>query len=516
MQPVLSREQARKFDAECIEQRRIPGLVLMENAGRGACEVMLQRYELATEFLVVCGAGNNAGDGFVVARRLLALGKMARVVALVPLAQLPSDAGQQAQAYLGIGGECIVDETPEAGLVAEHLQHCSVVIDALFGTGLRRSIDGRFARAIEAINAANVPVVSLDLPSGLDADTGRVLGVAVHADLCVTFGFLKRGLLTPRASRFASEIAVTDIGVPSVCSGKEVSRLLEAGDIRDWLDLPAPLHKAEAGRVLLLAGNRGTLGAARLTARGAHRAGAGLVTLGSHPEVISALEHSSWETMTLRVEVSLGWEALAEHAAAAQAVGIGPGLGTDDQTLELVRAAARHCVCPLVLDADALLAFSGQLEILKAAAGPRILTPHPKEAARLLGCDTADVEADRFAAVTRLSELSSATVLLKGAYSLISSPAGELWINPCQSAALAVGGSGDVLTGVISALVTRLPAAPATACGAWLHGKAGEYWVARQGTWRGGLARQIADAVPHVVGELCPAARRGSAFSRPS
>lgn len=516
MQPVLSREQARKFDAECIEQRRIPGLVLMENAGRGACEVLLQRYGFATEFLIVCGAGNNAGDGFVVARRLLALGKVARVVALVPPSRLPGDASQQAQAYLGVGGECIVDETNDAELVAQHLCHCSVVIDAVFGTGLSRSVEGRFARAIEAINDANVPVVSLDLPSGLDADTGQVLGVAVHADFCVTFGFLKRGLLTPRASRFASEIAVTDIGVPSVCAEPNVARLLEASDVRHWLDMPAPLHKAEAGRVLLLAGNRGTLGAARLTARGAHRAGAGLVTLGSHPEVISALEHSSWETMTLRVDVSEGWAALAEHAEASQAVGIGPGLGTDTQTLELVRAAARHCVRPLVLDADALLAFSGQLELLQRAAGPRILTPHPREAARLLGCDTADVEADRFAAVAKLCELSLATVLLKGAYSLIASPGGELWINPCQSAALAVGGSGDVLTGVISALVTRLPAEFATGGGAWLHGKAGEYLVARQGTWRGGLARQIADAIPHVFGEVCPASRRGAAFNRPA
>jgi NAD(P)H-hydrate epimerase len=241
-----------------------------------------------------------------------------------------------------------------------------------------------------------------------------------------------------------------------------------------------------------------------------------LVTLGSHPEVISALEHSSWETLTLRVDVSAGWAALAEHAQAAQAVGIGPGLGTDAPTLELVRAAARDCVRPLVLDADALLAFSGQLEALQQAAGPRILTPHPKEAARLLGCETADVEADRFAAVTKLSQLSGATVLLKGAYTLIATPSGQLWINPCRSAALAVGGSGDVLTGVISALVTRLAAQQATAAGAWVHGKAGEHLAARQGTWRGGLARQLADAIPQVLGEVCAGARRRAGLNRPA
>lgn len=505
MRPVLSREQSQRLDRRAIEQCQVPGALLMENAGRGACDVLLARYGATHRVLVVTGVGNNAGDGFVVARRLLTLGRGVSVVSLVELDQLKGDAAINARAFVGIGGEVAVDTSESLDVLLRRLVVAELIVDAIFGTGLSRAIDGRLARVIEAVNAVSAPVVALDLPSGIDADSGQIHGVAIHAALTISFASLKRGLLTPRAAQHTGELAVVDIGVPppDPSSGETDAQLVEPGDVAQMLSsLEAPLHKGEAGRVLVVGGAPGTLGAVRLTARGAHRAGAGLVTVATFPQAAQRLESSVWETMTHTIDPERPAASLDAVLRRTDVVAVGPGLGLDAPVSELVFELVDRWPGLMVLDADALTHLATDPERLSRSPGPRVLTPHPAEAARLLGSATAEIEADRYGAVRELAERTQATVLLKGAYTLVHHPGELTTVNSSGNSALAVGGAGDVLTGMIAALGVRLAPREAAIAGAWLHGRAAERWSARVGSPRGLLARQIADELPRVFGEL--------------
>ncbi len=501
MLPALSREQSRDFDRQAIGAWRVAGLVLMENAGRGACEVLLRHFPEPGRVLVVCGLGNNGGDGYVVARRLLTLGHDVQVVALAGLEKLPPDARSNAESYLGLGGRFVVDESNELDQLAAALSGAGLVVDALFGTGLTRPIAGRFARAVEAINASDRSVVALDLPSGLDANTGQVHGVVLQADVTATFAAYKLGLLTARGRRVRGRVEVVDIGVPPPPSSAGGAVLIEASDVRALMSArPAPCHKGDAGRVVLVAGSSGKLGAARLAARGAHRAGAGLVTIASFEEVAGKLDQTAHETMTLALPRANAFEAL--EASRADVLAIGPGLGLDEAAAELIEAVVERWPGVVVVDADALTHYSGAAARFSQAAGPRILTPHPAEAARLLGVDVAQVQADRFLAVRRLSAASGAVVLLKGVHTLVAEGDQPIAINTTGNSALSSGGSGDVLTGVIAALAAHLPPRAAAVCGAWLHGAAAERWSDRSGATSGMLAREAADLLPEVMGTL--------------
>ncbi len=501
MRAVLSREQSRDFDRQAIETLGVPGLVLMENAGRGAADVLLQRYPKPGRVLVVCGLGNNGGDGYVVARRLLTLGYEVQVLALTPQKNLPGDARSNAQSYRALGGECSQDDSDALTELRQALPHCNLVVDALFGTGLSRPVTGRLAQAIDLLNTCNRPVVSLDLPSGLDANTGEVHGAVVRAALTTTFLAHKRGLLTATGQRTAGRVEVVDIGVPGPALGQTSVQLTEDADIRRLLlERPLPRHKGEAGRVTVVAGSSGKLGAARLSAHGAHRGGAGLVTIATFEDAAASLDQATFETMTLALPRASAFEVLAQ--ARADVLALGPGLGLDQSAGELIDAVLERWPGCVVVDADALTHCGERLDLLRRAAGPRILTPHPAEAARLLGTDLGSVQADRFGAAQRLSELSLATVLLKGVYTLVAQEPHAIAVNDTGCSALAAGGSGDVLTGLIAALATHLPPRSAAMCGAWVHGAAAELWADRTGACTGMLAREAADLFPAVLGSL--------------
>lgn len=478
----------------------------MENAGRGATDSLLVEFGNSRRVVVCCGSGNNGGDGFVVARRLMTRGVDVLVFSTAALERLSPDSRVMRQAYEGLGGrvESLTPETLRAVLTPG-----VVVVDALLGTGLDREVKGATRSIIEAINAVPCSVVSLDIPSGLDADSGAVLGVAVESDLTVTFAHLKLGLLTPRGRTHAGKLVVTDIGVPAdlVEHVGHSALAVEPGDLSKLLGKrSAASHKGDSGRVSIVAGSPGTLGAARLVAHGALRAGAGLVTLVNFDDCATRLEGQVSEAMTARLDRTAPAKSLQELAASANSVVVGPGLGTDETARELVLAAL-SLPCPKVFDADALSVLSKEPGALAHCATPCILTPHPGEAARLLGKSAAEVEADRFKSLEQLVELTQCVVVLKGAHTLVGGPNHTTRINMSGGPALATGGAGDVLAGIIGAYCVALPPLEAATLGVGVHGLCGESWQARIGADRGLLASEIADEVPRVLAQLSSGGR---------
>jgi len=490
----------RQFDRHASEVGKLPSLLLMENAGRGAADAIIRHFP-NHRAVVVCGSGNNGGDGFVVARRMLTLGVEVLVLSGTPAERLGPDAAIMRQAYQALGGR-IAALTPEA-VASAGAGEPAVIVDGLLGTGLDREVVDPFASVIAAINRAACPVASLDIPSGVDADTGKALGVAVRADLTITFAHPKLGLLTPRGLEHTGRLEVVDIGVP----GRLVAHVGHSAVTIEPTDLAklgtrrlATTHKGESGRVSIVAGSAGTIGAARLVARAALRAGAGLVTIINFDEVATRLEAQVSEVMTARLNPAAPGESLLELARASDALVIGPGLGVNDRTRELVLAAL-ELDCTKVIDADALSVLGPNPDLL-AKASRTILTPHPGEAGRLLGVDARSIEDDRFGSLARLVELTQAVVVLKGAHSLIGAPGQVPHVNMTGSPVLATGGSGDVLAGVVAAFSVGRPPFAAAQLGVGLHGLAGESWQRRSGADRGLLASEIADELPLVLAQL--------------
>jgi NAD(P)H-hydrate epimerase len=511
MIPVLSAEQMRAFDRRASEERAVPSSILMENAGRGAAELIwreLVRRGAGRNVVVVCGAGNNGGDGFVVARRLLVLGADVATLLAVPADKLKGDALLNYRALVGVGGTVTELEIAHERL-AEALERADVAVDALLGTGLDREVSPALAAVINELNRASCPKIALDLPSGLSADTGQPLGAAVEADVTITFAFPKLGLCTPQGAHYAGRVEVCDIGVPGDAGALNAGvQLLELPDIAALLEpRRVTLHKSSAGRVLIVAGSPGKLGAALLSARGAQRGGAGLVTIVSSPLASDALDQRVLEAMTERVRAEHP-EELTELCLRADAVVVGPGLGLDQQGRSLTDAAVFGSQATKIVDADAITHFAGRGAELCRASNV-VLTPHAGELGRLLGVSAEAVEQDRFSAVTRAVELTGAVVVLKGRFSIIGSPSGALRINPTGNPAMASGGSGDVLSGVIAAQACHLPAFEAAQAGVFVHGSAADEWAHRHSTDRGLLSHEIADLVPARLG-ACLAVRRGA------
>ncbi len=540
MIPVLSRAEMRAFDKCAIETCHVPGVVLMENAGRGAADVLsamieadrttLGRrtarepresfptrhvrapgqpasYPLDARVVVVCGTGNNGGDGFVVARHLLARGASVTVVMTGKSENVTGDARINHDAYIDLGGLCIElpEGTPLETLTVE-LRRADYVIDAIFGTGLDRPIHGRLFEVIEAVNHATARTVALDIPSGLDADSGSPLGIAVEADDTVTFGHLKIGLLTPDGARLAGNVHVVDLGVPDAKILEQVGHVAEVINehkIGALFTRREPnVHKHAAGNVLVMAGSEGKIGAAVLTGRSAMRAGAGLVTVATWPDAARALAARATETMTTALDTARLEASIDAALEGRRVVAIGPGFGLD----EAARRAVDHVVLGWnglkIVDADAITHFSGRAHDLAGAKGRIILTPHPGELGRLVGRSGHEVEQDRFGAVREAVALTHATVVLKGARTIIATPDRKLFICMAGNPALATAGSGDVLTGIIAALGCTLGTVDAACAGVLLHAMAGDLWSKQTGSDRGLLASELCDVLPQLIATL--------------
>ncbi len=511
---ALSRDQIRALDACAADECNVPGVILMENAGRGAAEVierLLAERADGGHVLILCGPGNNGGDGFVVARRLLVRGQAVSVVLTAKPERLKGDALVNYKAWTGLGGAVTeIHSDAELDRLGAELDGAVCVVDALLGTGLDRDVEGRLRSIIERINVVDVLRVALDIPSGLHADTGRVLGVAVRAHVTVTFAQLKLGLLASTGAEHAGQVEVADIGVPASLYERvgHAATVVEAGDVaRAIAPRPLATHKGSAGRVIAVAGSAGKTGAALLVARGALRAGAGLVSICTSPEAADSLDRRVLEEMTLRIDPARLEASLDEHLAGAAAVAIGPGIGLDERARRVVDHVVLGWDGVKVVDADALTHFAGRAAELAKAAGRLILTPHPGEMGRLLGTSAGEVEADRFGALARAVELTRAVVLLKGARTLVGAPDQPPIVNSSGTPALATAGAGDVLSGITLALACQLAPERAAWCAAWVHGKAAEDWAGESGADRGLLAHEVADRVPGVLAGLASPAR---------
>jgi ADP-dependent NAD(P)H-hydrate dehydratase / NAD(P)H-hydrate epimerase len=505
----------READRVAIEEMGVPSLSLMENAARAVVRelVRLLPDPLAGRVAVVCGKGNNGGDGMAVARLLRGAGYLPEVLLLSDPASLSGDARAQYDRLEG-GGVPLHPLFRESDLEAleERLSEADLVVDALLGTGLAGPVRGLCARAIAAINASGAFVVSVDIPSGLSGDALLPDGPAVNADLTLTLALPKPILYTPEAASACGEVRVLDIGIPPVAS----AQLPIAGEFLDaaWAapffgPRRAAAHKGDLGRLLLVAGGRGKAGAAVLAARGALRAGAGLVTVAcpasSQPVIAGSLPEAMTLPLPETAEGTLSMDALMPLLKALKevdAAAMGPGLGQVPETSALCREVYGLCPIPMVVDADGLNAFAGRQGSLAEHAAPRVLTPHPGEMARLAGGDAGSVLASRYTLVPQWAETWDAALLLKGRRTLIAS-SGRPWrMNGTGGPHMAGPGFGDVLTGVIAALLGRgLEALDAASLGAWWHGAAAD--VAAEGLGGYGLlASECADALPLVEGEM--------------
>ncbi|MFY3745490.1 NAD(P)H-hydrate dehydratase [Anaeromyxobacter sp. Red801] len=504
---LVGAAEMRAIDRAAIDGLGIPSLELMERAGRAAADAARALAGPGGRFAVVCGGGNNGGDGWVVARLLVGSGRAVRVVSLVDAARLTPDARAERARAEAAG---VVAEPGDAPLEAGP---GDVVVDAIFGTGLSRAPEGAFAGAIARIDEARragARVLAVDVPSGLSADTGRPLGEAcVRADRTVTFAFQKRGLVLHPGPAYAGEVSVADIGIPPEAASHvpaEAELLLE-DEARALVPPRDPeAHKGDAGRVLVIAGSPGKTGAAHLALTGALRGGAGLVTLAARAEVLPMALAGRPEAMSAALPGAGPLDAadlgpLLEAASAADALVIGPGIPRGDGTGALLLELLARAGVPAVLDADALNAVAGQAERLAATGVPLLLTPHPGEMARLCGCSTAEVQRDRLGLAARQARAWDATVVLKGARTVVADPAGPPAVIPTGNPGLATGGTGDVLAGLCGALLAGgLAPGAAGRAGAWIHGRAGDLAARRLGQ-RGLLAGDLGAAIGEVWAE---------------
>jgi hydroxyethylthiazole kinase-like uncharacterized protein yjeF len=439
---LYSVAQVRAFDARAINELGVSGYTLMNRAGVAALRVLQQRWPALRRVAIATGGGNNGGDGYVLARLARAAGLAVEVLAVVAPAALSGDARRAAD-------ECLASGAPVREFTAAALTQAELLVDALLGTGLHSEPKAEMRAAIRAINAAGRPVLALDLPSGLDGDTGKALGEAVRADATITFVAPKIGLYVGDGPEFAGHLDCDDLQLPapSGAAAQPVLECLDHSDIALALPARAPsAHKGEFGRVLLIAGGPGMAGAARLAGEACLRCGAGLVSVATAAENVPAIVADRPELICFGADAA---SALEASLAAATVVAVGPGLGTSAWARALLEAALGSGKA-LVLDADALnlLATARQ-----SPPQGTIITPHPGEAGRLLGVSSAAIQADRLGALRRLVEHTGAVVVLKGAGTLIGAPGRLSAICPHGNPAMAAPGMGDVLTGAIAAIL---------------------------------------------------------------
>ncbi len=515
---LLSAAESRELDRLSQTKYGIDSWALMRRAGEAVADLTVRRWPDAARgaVTVVAGKGNNGGDGLVAARKLTQTGARVRVLILARPDQLKDDAARAYREFAALGGMAATAGSAaeiEAFFAADETP--AAIIDAIFGTGLNAEVRGIARRAIERINQSAAPVVAVDIASGVHADTGAILGVAARAALTVTFGYAKYGHVSYPGAELCGALEIAGIGFAPAAIGDIAprGRLIESAEASALVAPRAPnTHKGSYGHLLIVAGSYGKSGAAVLAGRGALRGGAGLVTVALPEPALPIAAAGQAELMTEAMPALAGGFAATGTIArlggligAMDAIAAGPGIGVSAETRALVdwlirEAAAPHR--PLLLDADALnaIAASGP-ECVRAARGPVVLTPHPGEAARLLRTTVAAVNADRVGAACKLAELTGAGVLLKGARTVIVA-AGAVAINASGNPGMAAAGMGDVLSGLIGALLAGgMEPRDALTLGAWLHGDAGDRLARRIGP-AGYLAGELAAEIPAASGAL--------------
>jgi hydroxyethylthiazole kinase-like uncharacterized protein yjeF len=488
MQSVLTAAQMREAEQAAEARHGMPSALLMENAGQALANAARGLAGPDGRFTVVCGPGNNGGDGLVAARFLREAGAKVAMTLVGDAAKLTPESRRNLQALeaYGVSAQAL-EAVPEPGAG-------DVVVDALFGTGLSRAPEGRFAEAILRIDRwrrAGAKVVAADVPSGLQSDTGEAFEPCVHADVTVSFGLLKRGQVLEPGASYCGELRRVDIGLAAVAARTltgPVLRLVEESDVLEAFPARrSDTHKGTYGHVLVIAGSRGKSGAAALVARAALRAGAGLCSVATRAEVLDAVLAHAPEVMGIPLEAQgpLGMADLApllEAAEGKDALVIGPGIPRGPETGKLIGELLARGEAPVVLDADALNAVATDLSVLRRAKRPVVLTPHPGEMSRLIGRSTKEVQAHRLEFARNLAVAHEVTVVLKGARTLIASSGGELYVNPTGNPGMATAGSGDVLSGICSAFLAQGLSMPvAIWASVYVHGLAGDLAAQKRG-----------------------------------
>jgi NAD(P)H-hydrate epimerase len=509
---LVSAAEMRRLDQLTIEGGT-PGHVLMERAGQGATRALLHWFPHVRRksVLIVAGKGNNGGDGFVMARLLRRKGIAARVALLGRASEIKGDALRNLSALRKQRGSIDEIQTSEDldGL-GRQLDRAVLVVDAIFGTGLNATVDGIVADVIELMNSSGVPVFSVDIPSGLDADRGVPLGTTVQAEATATFGFAKIGQMLAPGVDYTGALAVVDIGISPAALDivSPATRLIEAGAVAGLVPRRRrDAHKGDSGHLLIIAGSRGRTGAAQLAARAALRGGAGLVTLAGPAALNPILCAAAPEVMTAVLpdhDDRLVFDAaqLARLLDGKSAVVVGPGMGTHEDARRTVLWLLEHASIPIVADADALSCIAASPVWPPAGAG-LIVTPHPGEMARLNGSDSDAVQSDRVGVARRFAGARQCVVVLKGARSVIADADGAAWINPTGNPGMAVGGMGDVLSGLLGALLAQgLDTEDAAQLAVYAHGAAADAIVTARRAEIGLLASEVADALPRTLGRL--------------
>ena len=504
---VLNASQMREADRRTIDDIGIPSLVLMANAGRQAVAAMEAMYSDLHErqVAVLCGRGNNGGDGFVVARTLAQRGVDVSVFLMGRVVDVRGNARTNLE-ILGRIGVTVVEiaDSQAWELHFSEVSDCTLIVDAIFGTGLNAPVSGLIESVITDVNSSGIPVVSIDLPSGLSADSVDLIGPSIEAGLTVTLAAPKLPLVLPPGEIHAGDIVIADIGIPNdvieSLDGPHVA-LLTRASMRELISPRTPdSHKGDYGRVLIVAGSRGKTGAAHLAAVGAMRSGAGLVTVATPATCQGVVASMGPEYMTEALDETDGGldiegvERILELAR--DVIAIGPGLGQGRETREFVRQVVDRATTPLVIDADGLNAFGDEPDRLAGREGRDvIITPHPGEMARLVGMSIEEVQASRLEIARNFAVAHHVYVVLKGHRTLIATPDGKIFINPTGNPGMATGGTGDVLTGMIAAwLAQLLDAEAACKLAVYLHGMAGDLAEADEGD----VGMTSADVASHL------------------
>ncbi len=512
---VVTASEMASLDRQTIEEVGIPGIVLMENAARGAAnffETMVPHMN-RRKITVLAGGGNNAGDGFVLARIFHNRGAQVKVVCLRPPQKLAGDALTNYQILEKLEVPTVVwDESRDFNSQWQEISQSQVIIDAILGTGLNSEVRGLFREVIEALNSLDTTVLAVDIPSGLHATTGKPLGVAVRATGTATFGFLKIGLLLEPGTEHAGRLHLVDIGIPS--------SMARARGIRRWQfteDMAAAclqprspyMHKGGAGHVAVLSGSKGKTGAATLICEAASRVGAGLVTLFIPHSLNAILEMKLTEAMTFPIDETAdhtpaepALDAIVHFLKDKEALAAGPGISTHPSTAALLHSLLPRLPCPAVLDADALTIVAQNTPILEQTRVPLVLTPHPGEMARLAQKPVKEVQENRVDTAREFAQKYGIVLVLKGHGTLVAAPDGRLAINSTGNPAMASGGMGDTLTGMIAGFLAQGMEPFEAACvGVYAHGAAGDEASSSLGS-RGLIASDLLPVIPRVLGRL--------------
>ncbi len=522
---ILTAAEMQRVDRLTSEQYGIPSLTLMENAGRAVADFLVERFSpLKTQKVaILCGRGNNGGDGLVVARLLRERGLEPRVVLLADPKSLKGDAATNFERLEGSGPPDIAPDSAAWQRVKNSLQGTTLIVDALLGTGLSKPLEGFLLEVVRDINSAfpGARIVAVDLPSGVSGDSGELMGKSARADFTVTFTAPKLAHVFPPACERAGEWVVRPIGTPPELLEKDPQLFLNLTSREDlgWLVRPRKLeaHKGDFGHVLLLAGSVGKTGAAAMGAKAALRAGAGLVTLATAKSALPIIAALGMEFMTEPLPETeagtislraLDYGRLDKLVEGKTVLAVGPGLGNVPETAELVRTVVNTYDLPLVLDADGLNAFAGCMSTFRARGegglAPAVLTPHPGEMARLAGRRTGEILARRVEIAREFAARHRVTLVLKGFRTLTASPEGHVWVNPTGNPGMATGGTGDILTGVLAGLLAQHLERPATevaAAAVFLHGLAGDL-AARELGQASMIAGDLLNCLPPAFLEL--------------